>query len=314
MGDRLDRRLRRTQLLVGSFFVLSAAAGVYLLLPDGSLWRLAVSHAYGLIAMCAVSLLMGGVCFLGVRRLYTLAPMWAAGVIVLQLGDLVTAPAYNMSISYFASYLFGLPAYDLLLVSQFLVIVLYLRGPRLKVRARKGAYFEVTSQRQRRDFIRIMGSIGAFFVLTVVLAAIDLTGSQSKGSTSGSTTQSGSQSTSSSGSGGGSSTAPVANLSELQVGTPFTFYYPDQNHPNALFKLSDGTVEAYSLLCTHVCCPVGYNSTSQTFVCPCHGSVFDSGGRILRGPAAYALPKIALQVDSSGAITPTGVSGASPCM
>jgi arsenite oxidase small subunit len=315
--DRLDWQLKRTRALVGSSFIVSAAAGIVLLVTDGSLWRLAVSHAYGLAAMCAISLAMGVASFMGVRRLYSLAPVWALGVIILQLGDLVTAPAYNMTIPYFASYLFGLPAFDVLLASQVAAFVLYIRGPRPKMQVRKGAYFEAAAKSDRRDFMRIVGSIGIFFVLTIVLAVVDLTAAQPSGNNSRGSSQGGSQSSSTQGSttsGGGSTSGAVANISDLQVGTPFTFNYPDSKHPNALFKMADGSVQAYSLHCTHVCCTVQYDTGSKVFHCPCHGSVFDSSGQVVQGPATYPLPKITLQVDSSGGITPTGVSGTSPCL
>jgi arsenite oxidase small subunit len=177
------------------------------------------------------------------------------------------------------------------------------------VQVRKGAYFEAKAKSDRRDFLRIMGSIGAFFVLTIVLAVIDLTSAQPSASTPG-TTSAGSSTTS----GGGTPSGPIANVSDLQVGTPFIFNYPDSRHPSALFKLADGSVQAFSLLCTHVCCTVQYDSGSKAFYCPCHASAFNSSGQVVRGPAAYPLPKVTLQVDSSGEITATGVSGTSPCL
>jgi arsenite oxidase small subunit len=313
-NDRLGRLLKMTQVMVGFSFLISAASGVILLATDGSLWKLAASHAYGLIAICLVSMAMGVASLLGVRRMYSLVPVWAMGVIILQLGDLVTAPAYNMTIPYFASYLFSLPAFDLLLASQAIVVVLYFRGPRPRVQLRKGAYFEAKAKSDRRDFLRIMGSIGAFFVLTIVLAAIDLTSSQPSASAPGTTSAGSSTTQGSTTSGGGNPSGPIANVSDLQVGTPFIFDYPDSRHPSAVFKLADGSVQAFGLLCTHVCCTVQYDSGSKVFSCPCHASVFDASGKVIRGPAAYPLPKVTLQVDSSGEITPTGVSGASPCL
>jgi arsenite oxidase small subunit len=98
------------------------------------------------------------------------------------------------------------------------------------------------------------------------------------------------------------------------VGTPFTSHYPDSTHPNALFKLADGSVVAYSLLCTHVCCTVSYDTSSELFVCLCHGSVFNSSGGVVQGPADTPLPMVVLQVDSAGNVRATGFSGTSPCI
>lgn len=108
------------------------------------------------------------------------------------------------------------------------------------------------------------------------------------------------------------STTPITNTSNLQVGYPVYFEYPS-GYPNVLFKRSDGSLAAFSMLCTHVCCETTFEPSSGVFYCPCHGSEFDSAGRVIMGPAGSPLPAIALNVDSSGNIFPTGVSGYSPC-
>jgi Rieske Fe-S protein len=49
--------------------------------------------------------------------------------------------------------------------------------------------------------------------------------------------------------------------------------------------------EAFSALtatCTHEACTVSGFENAR-FVCPCHGSSFDTGGRVLTGPAVSAL-------------------------
>jgi thiosulfate dehydrogenase [quinone] large subunit len=47
-------------------------------------------------------------------------------------------------------------------------------------------------------------------------------------------------------------------------------------------RLANGSVVAYSRVCTHAGCIVGYDSGSQLFVCPCHGAEFN--------PAQHADP------------------------
>src|SRR5512135_1632158 len=99
--------LRRLQRFIGYAMLASAAAGVYLLATDGSLWILAVSHAVGLVIIVVLDVLIGAMNLNGSKRVYL--PSMAAAVlgIVLQLGDIATAPQYNMTVAYFASYLFG---------------------------------------------------------------------------------------------------------------------------------------------------------------------------------------------------------------
>ncbi|QKV17099.1 ubiquinol-cytochrome c reductase iron-sulfur subunit [Oricola thermophila] len=44
--------------------------------------------------------------------------------------------------------------------------------------------------------------------------------------------------------------------------------------------------------CTHLgCIPKTVENAPEGWACPCHGSVFDMTGRILRGPAAINLPR-----------------------
>jgi ubiquinol-cytochrome c reductase iron-sulfur subunit len=43
-------------------------------------------------------------------------------------------------------------------------------------------------------------------------------------------------------------------------------------------------------ICTHLgCVPIGNEGPYHGFFCPCHGSVYDTSGRIRQGPAPYNL-------------------------
>lgn len=50
---------------------------------------------------------------------------------------------------------------------------------------------------------------------------------------------------------------------------------------------------AIGLACTHLGCTVAV--TPDRLVCPCHGSVFDRRGNVLKGPADRPLPKYAVE-------------------
>jgi len=54
-----------------------------------------------------------------------------------------------------------------------------------------------------------------------------------------------------------------------------------------LFRDDEGFY-AISTTCTHLGCIVSY--AKQGFACPCHGSRFDSRGRVVGGPAPRPLP------------------------
>jgi cytochrome b6-f complex iron-sulfur subunit len=54
------------------------------------------------------------------------------------------------------------------------------------------------------------------------------------------------------------------------------------------------TFVALTAQCTHEACVVS-SSTGQTFVCPCHGSEFDTTGRVVVGPASVPLRQFQTQ-------------------
>lgn len=49
-------------------------------------------------------------------------------------------------------------------------------------------------------------------------------------------------------------------------------------------------IYALSLVCTHLGCTV--NVTPNNLVCPCHGSVFDRDGTVLKGPSDKPLERL----------------------
>jgi thiosulfate dehydrogenase [quinone] large subunit len=73
----------------------------------------------------------------------------------------------------------------------------------------------------------------------------------------------------------------LANIDSLHVGQAVGFTAPGVA-PAALVRLADGNVVAYSRVCTHAGCLVGYDASRSLLVCPCHGAEFD--------PAQHADP------------------------
>jgi cytochrome b6-f complex iron-sulfur subunit len=67
--------------------------------------------------------------------------------------------------------------------------------------------------------------------------------------------------------------------------------------PAVLFR-SDIGFSALSLVCPHLGCTVA--SQTEGFACPCHGSRFDSQGRLVRGPAAKSLTALRVETASDG--------------
>ena len=294
--------LQRIQVLMGGFFLASAAAGAYLLATDGSLWHLAFSHAVGLVVIVLIDAALGVVNLASVRRAYL--PSLAAALLgfLLQLGDILTAPQYGMTVTYFASYLFGLRAFDLLLGLQVAVILAGAAGRGYaqhlsRVRSRRGADVSYS----RREFVRVFAGFGAAIALAVGLGSVKLPAPSTQKLLTTTTAQS------------VQSAGAVANTKDLGVNSPVYFEYPS-GYPSMLLKKGDGTLIALSMLCTHVCCQCTYDAPSAQIYCPCHGSLFDQSGNVLQGPANLPLPQIELRVDGSGNVFPVRMTGSSPCM
>ncbi len=92
------------------------------------------------------------------------------------------------------------------------------------------------------------------------------------------------------------SSSPLANtgsavLLQFQNGV-LLVDHPSGNNFNAL-----------SSICTHQGCTITeYDPTSQNFVCPCHGSVFNASGQVVNGPAGSPLPSYQSQY-ANGVLT-----------
>jgi glycine/D-amino acid oxidase-like deaminating enzyme/Rieske Fe-S protein len=62
----------------------------------------------------------------------------------------------------------------------------------------------------------------------------------------------------------------------------------------ALSKDSHGELHAVSPVCTHMKCHVTWNTTEQSWDCPCHGSRYSPDGKVITGPATHELELVEL--------------------
>lgn len=53
----------------------------------------------------------------------------------------------------------------------------------------------------------------------------------------------------------------------------------------AVYRDEAGNIQKHSAVCPHLGCVVAWNSSEQTWDCPCHGSRFSTEGRVYQGPA-----------------------------
>ncbi len=110
-----------------------------------------------------------------------------------------------------------------------------------------------------------------------------------------------------SGAGAGGSQAPAGSSSlptgavklgparRLPSGQAATYSDPTDGSPDILIRESDGSLKAFSAVCTHAGCTVGYEG--GVIVCPCHGGEYSAEtGEVIAGPPPTGLaPKRVLE-------------------
>jgi Rieske Fe-S protein len=61
---------------------------------------------------------------------------------------------------------------------------------------------------------------------------------------------------------------------------------------------TEAGIMAYSAVCTHLGCIVGFDSTTRQIVCPCHDGHFNpANGAVISGPPPRPLPPVAVSVE-----------------
>jgi thiosulfate dehydrogenase [quinone] large subunit len=101
----------------------------------------------------------------------------------------------------------------------------------------------------------------------------------------------------------------IAQVSAVQNNSAVTFTLASNGDPGILVRLNNGNFVAYDATCTHAGCPVDYDPSSQTLICPCHGAAFDPAkeAAVLQGPATTSLTGVPVHIDNTtGAITVSG--------
>lgn len=91
----------------------------------------------------------------------------------------------------------------------------------------------------------------------------------------------------------------VATTKELSPGDSKLFHYPTENHPAILIRRMNGSYAAYSQSCTHLMCPIHFDSAANQLVCPCHAGFFDAAdGSVVAGPPPKPLPSYPVSIQN----------------
>jgi Rieske Fe-S protein len=89
----------------------------------------------------------------------------------------------------------------------------------------------------------------------------------------------------------------IAKASSVPAGGSLLFRYPSDDDPCILLRAQDGTLRAYSQICTHLSCAVVHRPEINRLFCPCHHGWFDdASGAPMGGPPTRPLPRIRLRV------------------
>lgn len=94
---------------------------------------------------------------------------------------------------------------------------------------------------------------------------------------------------------------PTRVAAELAPGDATAFRFPTEEDPALAVRLDDGTLVAYSSVCTHLACGVLYRPEEGDLYCPCHEGHFDAHtGEPVAGPPTRPLPSIRVEERPDG--------------
>jgi thiosulfate dehydrogenase (quinone) large subunit len=102
--------------------------------------------------------------------------------------------------------------------------------------------------------------------------------------------------------GGGSRSAPanaasslpanavkLGRSNQIAAGNAAEYSDPADGSPDILIRESDGSLRAFSAVCTHAGCTVSFQNGE--IICPCHGGVYSAQtGQVVSGPPPAGLP------------------------
>jgi thiosulfate dehydrogenase [quinone] large subunit len=89
----------------------------------------------------------------------------------------------------------------------------------------------------------------------------------------------------------------IGPVSSVPVGEARQFTDPASEEPAWLVRPSSNQVAAFSAICTHAGCAVGFDPSSQEFICPCHGGRYSARtGAVIAGPPPAPLRSIPARI------------------
>jgi Rieske Fe-S protein len=91
----------------------------------------------------------------------------------------------------------------------------------------------------------------------------------------------------------------IAGIEEVPVGGHKLFRYEDDD-PGILLRIAQDKFVAFDQRCTHLSCPVIFDTAAARLVCPCHAGYFSiEDGRPLAGPPKRSLARLEVTTDNA---------------
>jgi cytochrome b6-f complex iron-sulfur subunit len=95
----------------------------------------------------------------------------------------------------------------------------------------------------------------------------------------------------------------VGKLEEFPVGVAKTVLAHDR--PVLVIRGTDGQFRAFSAICTHLQCVVGWSQERGQIECPCHGGIYGSDGERVAGPPPRRLDELVVSINEGSIIVST---------
>jgi cytochrome b6-f complex iron-sulfur subunit len=92
----------------------------------------------------------------------------------------------------------------------------------------------------------------------------------------------------------------VGKLDEIPLGTARTVLVNER--PVLLLRGADGQLRAFSAICTHLQCVVGYSAERKQIECPCHQGVYSMDGQNVSGPPPRKLEELEVAINEGTVI------------
>jgi cytochrome b6-f complex iron-sulfur subunit len=92
----------------------------------------------------------------------------------------------------------------------------------------------------------------------------------------------------------------IGKVQDFAPGTAKTVLIED--HPVLVIRTAEGEFRAFSALCTHLQCVVGYSPERNRIECPCHQGVYSVDGQNLSGPPPRPLDEYVVTLNDGAVI------------